>query len=129
MEKFEDDLWDELDENPTLKSLVKLIGLENVAKISAYYGGTRFYIAQNPMTDSKLVRMIGLDNARRLALYYPQAHVDVPVNLGKKYQIYYYLEKGYSVTEIARIVQCSRSNIYKVRDHGEFEDAQLDFFL
>jgi hypothetical protein len=103
-------------ELPDWQKLIKLVGEDEAAGISALFGGGRIYVprflgAHHPITET-----VGRDAADRLVAHFGGAHIDVPVSLGKRAQIEQLLRAGVTVPTICRRVGVSRRHVFYLKD-------------
>ena len=81
--------------NPTIDSLIKIIGRDAMADLSKDLGGSRIYIPYKPGAHSPLSVSIGLDAAKKIAQTYGGMDFTVPVSIGKDAEIRELHEKGF----------------------------------
>lgn len=112
---IDENLYDDLDENPTLSSIAKIIGEESAVDISVDFGGVRLEIPQRPGQHSPLSVCIGLDSALKISQIYGGMRFDVPLMIGKRAEIIRLNEEGRSAPEIAREVRCSTRTVHRIR--------------
>jgi hypothetical protein len=112
---FDDALYDDITDNPTLESIARIAGTEAAAQISIDFGGIRLHIPVSLGVHSPLAVSIGLDAAQKIAQIYGGMHLDVPLNPGKRARIIAMDAEGYSAPVIARKVGCTERLVYKVR--------------
>lgn len=123
----EDAIPDDLDDNPTLRSLTALIGEENMARLSMEMGALRVYIPANPGEHHPLAVVIGLDAARKIGQVYGNMAFDVPVQIGINARILELKAQKLSTVRIAHQLRINRRTVQRVIS-AALEKEQLDLF-
>lgn len=124
---IDDDLPDDLSDNPTIDSIVMLVGRGLLEKMSAELGGRRIYIPHHPGADSPMAVCIGLDAAEKISQVYGGMHFEVPIRAGVRTKILKCLDEGMPKARIAPTVGCSRRMVYKVLEE-EAARQQMSLF-
>lgn len=101
---------------PDWQKLVKLIGDEDAAALSAVYGGGRIYVPTLAGPHHPITEAVGKVAAGLVVAEFGGGHVDVPVGLGKRAQIVQLLEAGKTVPQICRRVGVSRRHVFYLKD-------------
>ncbi|MGH7027356.1 helix-turn-helix domain-containing protein [Brevundimonas sp.] len=101
---------------PDWQKLLKLIGEDEAAALSALFGGGRLYVpkflgAHHPITET-----VGAKAAAIVAAEFGGGHIEIPMALGKRAQVAQLIEAGRSVPEICRRVGVSRRHVFYVKD-------------
>jgi hypothetical protein len=101
---------------PDWQKLVKLLGEDGAAALSAVYGGGRLYVPRFLGAHHPIAVAIGATGAARLVGEFGGGHVDIPMGLGKRAMVEQLLLAGKSVPEVCRRVGVSRRHVFYVKD-------------
>lgn len=116
---------------PDWQKLVKLIGENQAAALSAVYGGGRMYVPRFVGPHHPISEAVGAKAATVIVAEFGAGHIDIPMSLGKRAQVAQLLEGGKTVPEICRRVGVSRRHVFYVkaelRDDAS-DDSQTDLF-
>lgn len=104
----------ELSDAPNIDSILRVIGEDALACLSADFGGSQFSIPLKPGEHSPLAASIGLEAAQRLAYVWGGMCMSVPLRAGRKERIRRMLEQNVPINKIARELGVSRWLIYEV---------------
>lgn len=124
---FDDDLPDDLSDNPTSKSISMLIGHELFSRLSEELGGRKIYIPFHPGTQSPMAVCIGLDAAQKISQIYGGMDFTIPLRAGIRSQILKLMSEGVPKARIPHIVRVSRSSVYRILEE-EAAKSQMDLF-
>lgn len=124
---------------PDWQKLVRLIGEDQAAALSAVYGGGRMYVPKLVGAHHPIAEAVGAKDAARLVGEFGGGHVDIPMSLGKRAQVVQLLEADRKVAEICRRVGVSRRHVFYVKaemraasgddaEDGLGDDDQADLF-
>lgn len=105
-----------LNDLPDWQKLLKLIGEEDAAALSAVYGGGRIYVPTLAGPHHPITVAIGPELAARVVAEFGGGHIDAPISLGKKATILQLLKGGASVPMICRRVGVSRRHVFYLKD-------------
>lgn len=105
-----------LNDLPDWQKLLKLLGDDQAAALSAVFGGGRLYVprflgAHHPITET-----LGQSGADLIAAEFGGGHVEIPMALGKRAQVEQLLRAGKAVPEVCRRVGVSRRHVFYVKD-------------
>lgn len=105
-----------LNDIPDWQKVLKLLGDESAASLSAEFGGGRMYVPRVLGEHHPITVLVGKAGAGLLAAEFGGGHIDVPMELGKKAMIEQMLAAKKSVPEICRRVGVSRRHVFYVKD-------------
>lgn len=111
--------------------LVKLLGEDEAAALSATYGGGRMSIPKFVGAHHPIAEILGPKATAVLVGEFGGRVLDVPISLGKRAAIKQMLEGGQSVSAICRRVGVSRRHVFYVKAElrdGEAGGDQPDLF-
>lgn len=96
-------------------SLVELVGIDAMERLSQARGGRSLYVPHRPGAHSPLVQAVGADAAVKLADVHGGVTITVPISPGKRARIRALLAEGKTASEIARLCQCTERHVYYVK--------------
>lgn len=105
-----------LNDLPDFQKLVKLIGDDQAAALSAVFGGGRLYVPRFVGTHHPITEAIGAAAAAQLVAEFGGGHVEIPMALGKRAMVEQLLTANKSVPEICRRVGVSRRHVFYLKD-------------
>lgn len=120
-----------LNDVPDWQKLVKLIGEDDAAALSAVYGGGRMYVPRFVGAHHPISETVGAKAAALVVGEFGGGHVDIPMTLGKRAQVIQLLQAGRRVPEICRRVGVSRRHVFYVKAElsgASAEPPQPDLF-
>lgn len=112
--------------------VVRLIGDDAAAALSAAYAGGRIYVPKLLGAHHPITHCVGLKGAARLATVFGTKTIDVPIGIGKRAMVVQMLLAEATVPEICRRVGVSRRTVFYVkaseRDDESNPSAQPSLF-
>ncbi len=112
----------------TLGSMIKIIGEEAAAYLSAEMGGRMIYIPQKMTPHSPLATCIGFELAKKVSEMWPSQYFEVPIKIGRKYTILKMRQEGVSVLKIAATLHISIRCVRSIVNDRDAKSAQLCLF-
>lgn len=119
---------DDLDDNPTVHSLRRLIG-DNLYEIfAADFGGSRIYVPERIGEHHPIAVSIGLDAAEKISHVYGKMEIDISPSAGLKVKVLRLFKSGVPKERIGPKVGVSRRHVYRIIAELDAAD-QLDLPL
>ncbi len=97
------------------EAIVRLVGDDAAAALSAAYAGGRVYIPRFLGAHHPITHCVGVQAAARLTARFGTRTIDVPISLGRRAMIVQMLLAGESVPSICRRVGVSRRTVFYVK--------------
>ena len=97
------------------QALVRLVGDDAAAALSAAYAGGRVYVPKLLGAHHPITHCVGPKGAARLATAFGTRTIDVPISMGKRAMIVQMLLAEATVPEICRRVGVSRRTVFYVK--------------
>lgn len=119
---------DEDKEFSPFEAIERLVGPELAARISARFGGRRFYVPAKPGPNHPLSIIVGHEAAVKIGLEFRGAKLSIPLGQGKRARIASMREAGKSVAAIAAALQCTERHVYYVLAEQRGGSKQSDLF-
>lgn len=116
-----------LDDIPTIRSLIALIGEEKFTLLSYHLGGKALFIAPSPGENSPLAAAIGLDAALEMGKIWGGMMFYVPVRAGRNAEICRLRRAGKSINAIAHQMRLDKKTVMRALEGAE-DTSQLDLF-
>lgn len=113
---------------PDWQKLVRLVGEDAAASLSATYGGGRLYIPQFLGSHHPITACVGDAGAARLVAEFGGQAIGIPMAMGKRAKIVQLRTAGMTVPDICRRVGVSRSQVFQVMADLKKADDQADLF-
>ena len=96
-------------------AVVRLVGDDAAAALSAAYAGGRVYVPRFLGAYHPITHCVGPAGAARLVAVFGTRTIDVPISLGRRAMIVQMLLAGESVPRICRRVGVSRRTVFYVK--------------
>lgn len=109
-------------------AIERLIGTELAGRLSARFGGRRFYVPKSPGPSHPLSVVVGHAAAIKIAQEFPGWKLSIPLGLGKRARIVSMREARKSVSEIAAALHCTERHVYYVLAEQRGCSDQQDLF-
>lgn len=97
------------------EAIVKLVGDDAAAALSAAYAGGRVYVPRFLGAHHPITHCVGQQAAARLAAKFGTKTIDIPISLGRRAMIVQLLLAGETVPQICRRVGVSRRTVFYVK--------------
>lgn len=113
---------DDLDTEPTFRSIAKLAGADAAIKLAAHYGGGRLSIPLTAQPDNRITKAVGMDAAKKLSAVYGGASYSPSIMAARKYHTARLLLEGLSASQIAIRMFTTRRDVFRIKreikEHG-----------